>query len=102
MAPRWRGAVAAHHPSGATCEVLCARIDRTRRRVYSSMNPPSLHRPEWLLSALLDGGVAGAAYLLAYWLRFRGGQLEAFLPSALSTMPLIVAGQLAALYVADA
>lgn len=66
------------------------------------MNPPSLRRPEWLLSALLDGGLAVAAYLAAYWLRFRGGQLENFLPSAWSTMPLVVAGQLAGLYVADA
>ena len=72
------------------------------RRVHSSMNPPSLRRPEWLLSALLDGGLAVAAYLARVLAQVPRRTARAFLPSALSTMPLVVAGQLAALYVAGA
>ena len=40
----------------------------------------------------LDSGFAVGAYLAAYWLRFYGDRLVAFLPGAWSTLPL-VAGQ---------
>ena len=40
---------------------------------------------------------ASRAYLASYWLRFQGERLEAFLPGAWSTLPLVVAGQLVAL-----
>ena len=42
------------------------------------------------------------AYLAAYWLRFRGDRLGAFLPGAWSTLPFVVAAQLVALGVARA
>jgi ABC-2 type transport system permease protein len=59
-------------------------------------------RPTWLVSVLLDGALAVGAYLAAYWLRFQGDRLATFLPGAWSTMPFVVAGQLAALVVARA
>ena len=65
-------------------------------------SPPLPRRPALLLSVLLDGGLAFGAYLAAYWLRFRGGRLETFLPGAWSTLPLVVIGQLAALAAARA
>jgi homopolymeric O-antigen transport system permease protein len=63
---------------------------------------PLPRRPALLLSVLLDGGLAVGAYLAAYWLRFRGDQLEAFLPGAWSTLPFVMIGQLAALAAARA
>jgi ABC-2 type transport system permease protein len=45
----------------------------------------------------LDAICAALAYLGAYWLRFTGERLEAFLPGAWSTMPAVVAGQIAGL-----
>jgi ABC-2 type transport system permease protein len=54
-------------------------------------------RPGLWLSLPLDAVFAVAAYLTAYWLRFHGRQLEEFLPNAWSTLPYVVAGQLAAL-----
>src|SRR5438876_3352021 len=54
-------------------------------------------RPGWLVSVPLDAGLAVAAYLASYWLRFPADRLEFFLPGAWSTMPLVVGGQLAAL-----
>ena len=59
-------------------------------------------RPGWLLSVLLDGAFATIAYFGAYWLRFQGERLEAFLPGALSTVPFVVVGQLASLLAAGA
>ena len=67
-----------------------------------STNSPLPRRPAWQLGALLDGGLAVVAYLAAYWLRFRGDRLDAFLPGAWSTMPLVVTGQLVALVLAGA
>jgi lipopolysaccharide transport system permease protein len=63
---------------------------------------PLPRRPDLLPSVLLDGGLAVGAYLAAYWLRFRGGRLETFLPGAWSTLPLVMIGQLAALAAASA
>jgi lipopolysaccharide transport system permease protein len=63
---------------------------------------PLPRRPALLPSVLLDGGLAVGAYLAAYWLRFPGGRLEAFLPGALSTLPFVIIGQLAALAAARA
>jgi lipopolysaccharide transport system permease protein len=60
------------------------------------------HRPTWLLSIALDALFGIAAYLAAYWLRFRGDQLVVFLPGAWWTMPFVVGGQLAALGVVRA
>src|SRR5437867_12600450 len=56
-----------------------------------------LRRPGVRLSLTVDGVLAVAAYLAAYWLRFQGDRLEAFLPGAWSTMPWVVVGQLVAL-----
>jgi lipopolysaccharide transport system permease protein len=63
---------------------------------------PLPRRPALLLSVLLDGGLAVGAYLAAYWLRFRGDQLETFLPGAWSTLPFVMIGQLTALFAARA
>src|ERR1700676_4674656 len=63
---------------------------------------PLPRRPALLLSVLLDGGLAVLAYLAAYWVRFRGDRLEAFLPGAWSTLPFVMIGQLAALAAARA
>lgn len=60
------------------------------------------HRPALWFSVLLDGTFAAGAYLAAYWLRFHDGRLSAFLPGAWSTLPLVVGGQLAALFVLGA
>ena len=59
-------------------------------------------RPAWWLSVLLDGVLAVGAYLAAYWLRFSGDRLEAFLPGARSTLPFVLTGQLLALVAAGA
>ena len=56
-------------------------------------------RPNPLLSALADTGLAAIMYLAAYWLRFQGDRLESFLPRTLSTLPVVVAAQLIALVV---
>jgi lipopolysaccharide transport system permease protein len=50
-----------------------------------------------MLSILLDGCLAVAAYFGAYWLRFQSDRLGAFLPGAWSTLPFVVTGQLVAL-----
>jgi lipopolysaccharide transport system permease protein len=50
----------------------------------------------------LDSALGVGAYLASYWLRFEGERLETFLPGAWSTMPQVVAGQLAALALAGA
>jgi len=63
---------------------------------------PLRHRPTWILSVPVDAGLAVAAYLGAYWLRFQDDSLSRFLPFAWSTMPLVVGGQLLALFVAGA
>jgi lipopolysaccharide transport system permease protein len=59
-------------------------------------------RPDRVLAVLLDVGLAVAAHMAAYWLRFRGDRLGAFLPGALSTLPIAVGGQLVALFLARA
>ena len=59
-------------------------------------------RPALLLSLVLDGALAVGVYFVAYWLRFQGERLGAFLPGAWSTMPFVVAGQLGALAIARA
>src|SRR4029077_5198956 len=59
-------------------------------------------RPALILSLFLDGALGVGVYFVAYWLRFQGGRLESFLPGALSTLPFVVAGQLAALAIARA
>jgi ABC-2 type transport system permease protein len=66
--------------------------------VASPAGDPQLpRRPSWVMSALLDGGLAIAAYLGAYWLRFPADRLALFLPGAWSTLPVVVVAQLAAL-----
>jgi len=54
-------------------------------------------RPTRLISGVIDGLLAVAAYLTAYWLRFEGDRLDIFLPNAWATMPWVVGLQLAAL-----
>jgi lipopolysaccharide transport system permease protein len=59
-------------------------------------------RPPWLLSVVADCALAIVAYPAAYVLRFQGDRLQAFLPAAWATLPVLVAGQLAALVLAGA
>jgi ABC-type polysaccharide/polyol phosphate export permease len=73
--------------------------DPNAARVAGSHLP---RRPAWLLSVILDGALGLAAYPASYWLRFQGERLEAFLPGAWSTLPVVVAGQLLALVLAGA
>jgi ABC-type polysaccharide/polyol phosphate export permease len=73
--------------------------DPNAARVAGSPLP---RRPTWLLSVILDGALGITAYLASYWLRFQGARLEAFLPGAWSTLPVVVAGQLVALVLAGA
>ena len=49
-----------------------------------------LRRPSAATSVVLDlvAGVIG--YFASYWLRFRGSQLAAFLPGAVSTLPFVL------------
>jgi ABC-2 type transport system permease protein len=54
------------------------------------------------LSVLLDSSLGIGAYLASYWLRFQGERLQAFLPGARSTLPVVVAAQLAGLVLAGA
>jgi ABC-2 type transport system permease protein len=56
-----------------------------------------IRRPAWLFSFLLDTAFGVCAYLAAYFLRFPGGELATFLPTVWSTLPVVVATQLAAL-----
>ncbi len=56
-----------------------------------------MNRPPAWFSLVLDGVLAVASYLAAYWLRFSDSRLDVFLPAALSTTPVVVACQLAAL-----
>jgi ABC-2 type transport system permease protein len=65
-------------------------------------DPRLPRRPSWIFSALLDVGFATGAYLGAYWLRFYGDRLEAFLPGAWSTLPLVVVTQLLTLLAVQA
>ena len=60
------------------------------------------HRPTWLLSVLVDGALAVGAYPASYFLRFQGEALATFLPRSWSSLPVVVVGQLAALFVAGA
>jgi homopolymeric O-antigen transport system permease protein len=60
-------------------------------------NPIVPRRPPWISSVLLDALLGGATYVASYWLRFDGERLALFLPTAWSTMPIVVAGQIAAL-----
>jgi lipopolysaccharide transport system permease protein len=72
--------------------------ETARNTIADAVSDPRLpRRPSWIFSALLDGGFAVGAYLGAYWLRFYGDRLEAFLPGAWSTLPLVVLMQLGAL-----
>jgi ABC-2 type transport system permease protein len=50
----------------------------------------------------LDGTLAAIANLAAYWLRFQGDRLDAFVPGAWSTTPFLVVAQLATLLMAGA
>ena len=56
-----------------------------------------LRRPPWLFSVLLDCALGVCVYLASYWLRFEGERFATFLPTAWSTTPVVVGGQLAAL-----
>jgi ABC-2 type transport system permease protein len=55
------------------------------------------HRPAWFLSLFMDALLGMSAYLAAYWLRFGSERLAAFLPGLWSTVPFVVAAQIAAL-----
>jgi ABC-2 type transport system permease protein len=51
-------------------------------------------RPGWALGAALDLILAVSSHLLSYRLRFDADQFAAFLPTALSTAPIVVACQM--------
>lgn len=53
-----------------------------------------------LSSVLIDALAAAGCYMLAYRLRFPGADLAAFLPRVIASLPLIVSGQLAGLWLA--
>jgi lipopolysaccharide transport system permease protein len=77
--------------------------DTARHTIADAVGDPRLpRRPSWPFSALIDGGFAIAAYLAAYWLRFYGDRLEAFLPGAWSTLPIVALMQVAALFAVGA
>jgi lipopolysaccharide transport system permease protein len=59
-------------------------------------------RPAWFPSLAIDGTLALSAYLASYWLRFGRGHLETFLPTAWSTMPIVIACQLVSLAAVNA
>src|SRR5688572_5069489 len=63
----------------------------------ASNRAPDVPAPALLLALALDAALGGAAYLLAYWLRFPSGELQTFLPQARSTLALVVGAQLAVL-----
>jgi ABC-2 type transport system permease protein len=60
-------------------------------------SPVLPRRPSPWLSLALDATLGGGTYLAAYWLRFYDGRLAQFLPGALATLPVVVAGQVAGL-----
>jgi ABC-2 type transport system permease protein len=59
-------------------------------------------RPTWRRSLLCDTPLAFGAYLASFWIRFHGDRLETFLPAVWSTIPFVVAGQIAGLVIAGA
>jgi len=59
-------------------------------------------RPGWALGLALDLLFAATANIAAYWLRFQGVRIDAFVPGAWSTTPFVVGGQLATLVLAGA
>jgi ABC-2 type transport system permease protein len=73
------------------------------RRAEREGTAPALRRPQLFLrphpfySVLADTGLATIMYLASYWLRFQGDHLETFFPRTLSTLPLVVVAQMAAL-----
>jgi ABC-2 type transport system permease protein len=68
----------------------------------TTSDPVLPRRPGWALGIVLDGVLAAAANIAAYWLRFQGERFEAFVPGAWSTTPFVIVGQLAALVLAGA
>lgn len=58
---------------------------------------PEGYTPTGLRVAAVDGVLGVGCYLLAYRLRFPGSELAGFLPTALRTVPLVVACQIGAL-----
>src|SRR4030095_15048594 len=68
----------------------------------SVASPIVPRRPAWILSLLLDALLGASTYLASYWLRFDRDQLTHFLPTAWSTMPIVVAGQIAGLLFVNA
>jgi ABC-2 type transport system permease protein len=61
-----------------------------------------LRRPSWLLGVLFDALFGVGAYLAAYWIRFDIDRFAQFLPTALSSAPLVVGAQILALFAAGA
>ena len=51
-------------------------------------------RPGWVLAAALDLVLAISIHLLSYRLRFDADEFSRFLPTALSTAPIVVACQM--------
>jgi ABC-2 type transport system permease protein len=72
-------------------EVASHAPPQVHERSFSPLRPPA-----WL-SVTIDAGLGCCSYLAAYWLRFQGGELSAFLPGAWSTLPFVVSGQVAGL-----
>ena len=74
---------------------MSVAADHTIARPVASPIVP--RRPAWLLSILLDALLGVSTYLASYWLRFESERLAMFMPAAVSTMPVVVAAQIAAL-----
>jgi ABC-2 type transport system permease protein len=56
-----------------------------------------IQRPARLFSLLLDAAFGVCSYLASYFLRFPGGELETFLPTMWTTVPVVVGSQLISL-----
>jgi len=69
----------------------------SRSRGGSKLEIHTSRRPGFWLSLFFDAALAIAAHLAAYWLRFYGDRLDAFLPSAWATLPYVVVSQIAGL-----
>ena len=61
-----------------------------------------LRRPSAATSVVLDLAAGVIGYFASYWLRFRGSQLAAFLPGAVSTLPFVLSGQILTLFAVGA
>lgn len=69
-------------------------MSRLTDELRSITPSPDFRRPPPALAVLLDGSLSCLIHIASYWLRFTPDQLSVFLPAALATTPIVVAGQL--------